>query len=352
LLRDRLPKINIPLVEPDPDVPLDIQAAVEQVYLEGRYMRRLRRCLAVLCAGGEVMVFDTADGQELFRWRAHDADYQASHWINNGKVGFSPDGRSLLTWGMGNDVRVWQADTGRLRYPPLRHRDKCHDLRFSPDGQSMVLASYDGSVRVRDLATGEILVELPGHPDMVYSASFSPDGQLLVTACRDRSVRVWDWRVGRLACPPFEHSNEAMAAIFTPDGRWVLSASYDRSARVWDWQTGKPVTPALAIRGNPLSLAVTPNGKHAIVSGFVDALAALDLSELGGQDTHLDALCQWAELLAGQRIHEGGGTVNLSAQEWLELWKGSRHTESGSRSVPTRGEHAPPNFSTLGDSNV
>ena len=210
---------------------------------------------------------------------AHEAE-PAHHWINNGKVGFSPDGRSVLTWGMGNDVRVWEADTGRLRYPPLRHRDKCHDLQFSPDGRLMALASYDGSVRVRDLATGTVLAELPAHPDSVYSAGFSPDGRLLVTACRDRTVRVWDWRAGRLACPPFEHAKDAVAATFTPDGRWVLSASVDGTARAWDWRTGKPVTPPLTIEGEPLSLAVTPDGKHAVVGGFQDALAVLDLGDL------------------------------------------------------------------------
>lgn len=41
-LRQRLPRILVPLAEPDPDVTLDIQAAVEQVYQEGRYGRRVR----------------------------------------------------------------------------------------------------------------------------------------------------------------------------------------------------------------------------------------------------------------------------------------------------------------------
>ena len=41
-LRERLPRIRIPLAEPDPDVPLDIQAALEQAYGEGRYARRVR----------------------------------------------------------------------------------------------------------------------------------------------------------------------------------------------------------------------------------------------------------------------------------------------------------------------
>jgi eukaryotic-like serine/threonine-protein kinase len=189
--------------------------------------------LAVLCAGGELIVFDPGEGREVRRWQSHKAEPVAAHWINNGQVRFSPDGRSVLTWGMGNAVRVWEADTGWPRYPPLRHRDKCHDVQFSPDGRSMALASYDHSVRVRDLTTGAVLAELPAHPDLVYSASFSPDGRLLVTACRDRTVRVWDWRAGRLVCPSFEHAKDATAATFTPEGRWVLSASDDGTARAW-----------------------------------------------------------------------------------------------------------------------
>jgi eukaryotic-like serine/threonine-protein kinase len=280
------------------------------------------RRLAVLCGGGELVVFDTDTGREAIHWQAHDAE-PAHHWINNGEVGYSPDGRSVLTWGMGNDGRVWEADTGRPRYPPLRHRDKCHDLQFSPDGRLMALASYDGTVRVRDFAAGTIVAELPAHPDLVYSVRFSPDGKLLVTACRDHTVRVWDWSAGRLICPPFEHAKDATAATFTPDGRWVLSVSVDGTARVWDWLTGKPITPLLRIQGEPLGVAVTPDGGRAVVSGGLTALAVLSLGDLApaNNNSDADALCLWAELLAGQQLHEGGGTVNLSADEWLERWR-------------------------------
>jgi eukaryotic-like serine/threonine-protein kinase len=286
------------------------------------------RRLAVLCGGGELLVFDHYNGREAFRWRAHDAE-QVMHWINNGKIRFSPDGRGVLTWGMGNDVRVWDADTGHLRYPPLRHRDKCHDLQFSPDGRSMVLASYDGSVRVRDLATGTVLADLPQHPDIVYSAGFSPDGRLLVTACRDHTVRVWDWRAGRLACPPFEHAKEVLAATFTPDGRWVVAVSDDGIARAWDWRGGKPITPPLSIGGGPRTVAVTPDGQHAVVGGDLDALVVLDLGALAPDaDVDPDFLYLRAELLSGQRFHEGGGTVNLSAEEWVKRWRAYRRQSS------------------------
>ncbi len=268
--------------------------------------RRDGRRLAVLCGGGELLIFEADSGREVRRWAAHDAE-PAHHWVNNGKVAFSPDGRSVLTWGMGNDARVWDADSGRLRYPHLSHRDKCHDLQFSPDGRLMALASYDGSVRVRDVATGAVLVELPAHPDIVYSATFSPDGELLATACRDHMVRVWDWRNGTLACPPFEHAKDALAATFTPDGRWVLSVSVDGTVRVWDWRTGKPVTPPLTIGDEPECLAVTPDGAHVVVGGAMTTLAVIDLAELARTDVDPDALCLRAELLAGQEASRRRG---------------------------------------------
>ena len=288
--------------------------------------------LAVLCAAGELAMFDADAGREVLRWRAHESE-MPSHWVNNGKVGYSPDGQSLLIWGMGHDVRVFDADSGSLRYPAMVRRDKCHDLEFSPDGRLMALASYDHSVQVRDFATGSVVAELPAHPDQVYSARFSPDGRLLVTACRDRTVRVWDWRAGTLACPQFEHAKDATAAVFTPDGRWVVSVSVDGTARAWDWRSGKPITPPLVLRCNPLSVAIPPDGQHAVVGGFGTELALLDLGELARGDDDPDALGRWAELAAGQRIHEGGGTVNLSAAEWLDRWRTlTRHANTGGRS--------------------
>ena len=42
MLRQRLSRLRIPLADEDPDAILDLQAALEQVYAEGRYSRRIR----------------------------------------------------------------------------------------------------------------------------------------------------------------------------------------------------------------------------------------------------------------------------------------------------------------------
>ena len=41
-VRQRLPRLKIPLAEDDPDITLDLQAAFKQVYVDGRYWRRIR----------------------------------------------------------------------------------------------------------------------------------------------------------------------------------------------------------------------------------------------------------------------------------------------------------------------
>lgn len=124
-----------------------------------------------------------------------------------------------------------------------------------------------------------------------------------------------------------------MTAFFTPDGNWVLSVCEEGTARAWDWRSGKAVTPRLDLGRNTMSLALTPEGKYAVVGGFRTELAVLDLDELRRTDSDPVALCLWAELLAGQQIHEGGGTVNLSAAEWLERWRSfTRHAKAGGKS--------------------
>jgi hypothetical protein len=53
LLRDRLPRVRIPLADADPDVPLDIQSVLAQAYDAGRYRDRLdyaRPCVPPLNA--------------------------------------------------------------------------------------------------------------------------------------------------------------------------------------------------------------------------------------------------------------------------------------------------------------
>ena len=65
----------------------------------------------------------------------------------------------MLIFGTENVVRVLDVATGLPRYAPLRHQDRCHDVRFSPDGRLVSTASFDNTVRVWELETGRPVSE-------------------------------------------------------------------------------------------------------------------------------------------------------------------------------------------------
>jgi WD40 repeat protein/tRNA A-37 threonylcarbamoyl transferase component Bud32 len=295
------------------------------------------RHLCVLCARGQVLLLEAASGRIARPWQYGSRFQPANEYAGNGSVRFSPDGRSILAWGMDETVRTWDTATGKARGAALVHRQKCHDVQFSADGRLLATASYDRTARVWDSETGQPQIEPLPHPDWVFAARFSPDGRFLLTACRDGMARLWDWRTGRLVCPPFQHDSEVFDVAFTPGGRWVITASHDATARVWEWRTGKPVTPSLGLGGMGLTVVVTPDGSRAIVAGFGNTVHAFHLGDLKPpENVSPDQLCLQAEVLSGQQVHEGGA-AKLTAEEWLRRWQEMHirdldHGSGGSRS--------------------
>ena len=69
-------------------------------------------------------------------------------------------------------------------------------------------------------------------------------------------------------------------------------------------------------------MAITRNGEYAVLTGFGAELQVLYLGDLYQRDDQdLDDLCLRAEMLSGQRIHQRGGEVKLTTDEWLTRWR-------------------------------
>jgi WD40 repeat protein len=287
------------------------------------------RQLAVVCSSGDVLIVNTATGATVKAFRVGQ-DYKSMfHILNNGAVRFGPRSQTILVWGGDPEARdavhVLDAQSGKLRYPPLSHDNKVFDVRFSSDGRYLATACLDASVCVWDFSTGRPAANPLQHPDWVFNARFNSDASLIVTPCRDGAARLWNWRTGALACRPFEHPEEVMDADFTPDGRWILTTSRDNTFRAWEWHTGNPVTPPVTRDGAGWRLAVTPDGKYVAVAGggsSLDIFALHKLRTLEQQAQNLDAIVTWCEVLSGRRIHQGGSAI-LTAEEWLERWRSS-----------------------------
>ena len=128
------------------------------------------------------------------------------HTANVRWLGFTPDGRHLLSAGDDKVVRVWDLSQ---RPQPLLTRTLRFQIRpgqegmiyacaLSPDGEQLAVGGYPvgaGSkghpFSIVNFHTGEVLELLKGHTNVIYALAFSPDGKWLASGSADKTVRVW-----------------------------------------------------------------------------------------------------------------------------------------------------------------
>src|SRR5262249_50178870 len=95
-------------------------------------------------------------------------------------------------------------------------------------------AGHDHTARVWDARTGQLLLPPLKHAALVLHAAFSPDGRFLVTASSDQTARVWEADTGQALTPAWKHANALVQAAFSPDSRGVVTASFDGTAHLWE----------------------------------------------------------------------------------------------------------------------
>ena len=280
--------------------------------------------VAVLCAGGDVLIFDTGTGKRV----NGETPAGASAASRSARVAYTADGATLvcLTIEGGGTVHVQDAATGRFRARPIRpaaEGGSCRTFALSADGKLLATGVNGKNVaRVWDLATGEPLSRPLPHPGDHYGLfclCFSRDGRHLLTGSKDGQARLWDWRAGALACPSLRQDDEIFAVAIAADGRYAFTAGKDRASKlhVWELTTGRLVAPKVPLPNNVVSLSVAPDGA-SVVAGSLRGAARVDLGKLlNPPDLPVEDYRLLAELASGQRIDQGDER-GLTLEEWLE----------------------------------
>jgi WD40 repeat protein len=84
---------------------------------------------------------------------------------------------------------VWDVETGEEVLMLSGHAGRVTALGFSPDGRRIITSSLDGSVKVWHARTGEELLTL--HCDELWSLAISPDGRMIAGATGGAQVKLW-----------------------------------------------------------------------------------------------------------------------------------------------------------------
>jgi WD40 repeat protein/tetratricopeptide (TPR) repeat protein len=202
-------------------------------------------------------IWESATGECLaFLW----------HSTHVAQATFSPDGAHVMTVA-GHEARVWDAHSGTIESPPLRHRADIRFAAFSPDGRRIVTCGFDRVARVWDAGSGsEIIPPLPHNGD-VNQAAFSPDGRYLVTASADETARMWDLASGVWPDKTLPHAEYLRHAAFSPDGRRVVSVSREGMCKVWDVTADRAQAAVIYHGGDADHADFDSDGSHIVTIG-------------------------------------------------------------------------------------
>ncbi len=170
---------------------------------------------------GQVRIRDTATGQELRKWQAHERQqFEAMMVQNNECMDYSADGLHLVTAGFDGFVKLWDAETGNLERVFAGHSGIVVGVHFTPDQRRLISQGEDGTVRIWDPASGRELLSLtdPLFEGMwIWFVTVSPDGRKLSAAPGHRKeLIIWEAATPAQVAA-WQRAEEADAALWAAE---------------------------------------------------------------------------------------------------------------------------------------
>lgn len=223
------------------------------------------RRTAIICLSGEIILWDIASGDSIYRQPAHSASVR--------DITFSPDGTQFVTASDDLTLILWDTETGNQIRQFEGHTVGVTSVSFSPDGESIISSSDDNTVLLWDVSSGRS-AKIIEHDDDVNAVVYSPDGEFIATASEDHTVRMSDARTGNLLWESDLHDKPVLALAFDPLGQFIATGGDDHRVILWDALTGIAVNQFTEHTESVISLAFDPAGNY-LISGSIDTTITL-----------------------------------------------------------------------------
>lgn len=188
-------------------------------------------------------------------WEVGNDDAQLIDTRHNSEVlavAWSPDSKRIASGGEDGKLHLWDPQKEQQKRPwwsnlfmlphhgyerLSAHTKRLNSIGWSPDGKRLVTASSDYTVRLWDTVSNvEIKMLDSSNFGMKNSVVWSPNGIHVAVACNDKAVMVLN-TVNETQ--PFiyrGHTGYVMSVSWAPDGTRIVSSGVDRSIQVWQAQ--------------------------------------------------------------------------------------------------------------------
>ncbi|MCA1392046.1 caspase family protein [Bradyrhizobium sp. IC3123] len=207
-------------------------------------------------SGGDndLKLWDARSGKILRTFSAHTDAINA--------IAFSKDGERIATGSTDKTVRVWNAKDGTL-IQTLGASSSVEAVTFSPDGRQVLSGDYSNSAILWDVERSAAVYTLREHVNAVHDVDMSPDGSLAASASSDHTVRVFDVASGKTRHVLRSHKDAVLSVRFSPDGKIIATGSSDKTIKLWDVKTGDLIK---TIGGYPAAVRIrfSPDGRKLL----------------------------------------------------------------------------------------
>ncbi len=283
--------------------------------------------IVVLCHRGHVVLLDSATGKVRAEHPAFHGKPATYGYVIRDRIRFSPKGDQFILWGCSGAMEMRKTADGELLFEVRHENGFLHDAQFSPDGQLVATCASDHAVCLWNATSGASTGRPLNHSGWVFNAQFSRDGRRLLTASSDKHARIWDLATGTAVVATREHGDQVFGVTFLPDEELFLVSTRDRQLTAWDASLGKMMAPARRMPDMVYQLSPSTQGSQVLASGQLKTILRFDWSQwILEPDTQLNRadVRLLGEILASQRVHEGGAATSLTTAEWLERWTAFR----------------------------
>jgi WD40 repeat protein len=152
---------------------------------------------------------------------------------NLSSAALSPDGDTLATAGLGDDIHLWSMPSCQLLDTLSGHETAVGSLQYIDQGSTLVSVGYEGTIRFWDTTAWVTRRSLADSFDNIKGVAFSPDERLMAVSTASH-VRMYGTESLSLQYEIPVTTKVINGIAFSPDGRWLALGAADKKIRIWE----------------------------------------------------------------------------------------------------------------------